>query len=79
MVTVHVDKSDVACGDGIEARLAVDGAIQWTELLDADDGIGFTRTDPVELEVGTRVDLLIGPRMLEECDACNTVMTIESP
>jgi hypothetical protein len=77
--TYGVRKADISCGDGVEARLVVDGTVKSTQTVAFDDNTGATISVSVELSIGTRVELLLAPNLGEECDTTETELTIASP
>lgn len=79
VATVTVRKADINCGDGVEARLVVDDATAWQQVIAFDDNTGVVQPVPVELAPGTRVELLIGSGGSDACDTTNTSFTLASP
>lgn len=78
LVVVEVSKSDTSCGDGVEASLVVDGALEMTKEIAFDDGNGATIPVAVELVVGTKVDALLSARTNDGCDTTDYKLTIVS-
>jgi hypothetical protein len=58
-VVVRLAKADVQNGDGTRAIVYVDGVKQFERAVAFDDAVGFEETVPVELVVGTRVDVVM--------------------
>jgi hypothetical protein len=79
LVVVEVSKSDISCGDGVEASLVVDGTLEMTKEIAFDDGDGATIPVAVELVIGTKVDALLSARTNDACDTTDYKLTIVSP
>jgi hypothetical protein len=79
VASIHFDKSDISCGDGVEVRLVVDGSDVWTRSIAFDDNAGITDAVVLELVVGTLVELHVRPLADDGCDTTNTTLTISSP
>jgi hypothetical protein len=79
IATYGARKADITCGDGVEARLLVDGTVKSTQTVAFDDKIGATISLLIELAIGTRVELQVAPLLGESCDTTETELTITSP
>lgn len=79
VVIVTVDKADTSCGDGVEARLVVDGVTKLTQVIEFDDAAGVTLPVSVELVPGTKIDALLSARADEACDTTNYKLVVSSP
>jgi hypothetical protein len=69
----HADPGD---GDGTRAMVMVDGASVWDSQIDASAGPGRQEEIPVQLEVGTRVELLVHPRANQARDMTHFSMVL---
>lgn len=56
---IRLAKADIANGDGVSALLFVDGAKLFERAIAFDDRAGFEEIVEVELEVGTRIDVVL--------------------
>lgn len=67
-VHVRLFKTEVACGDGVEGQLRIDGATAWTRHVDYADAVGVTADVPVTLAIGSSLDLVLVPGAGDGCD-----------
>lgn len=80
VIDVHVGKSDVGCGDGVDAQLLIDGVSTWTQTIAFDDAAGVDATIPVTLTLGTYVEYVLGPGgPSDSCDSTDTSFVVRSP
>lgn len=77
-VAVHLSKSDTSGGDGTRAILFVDGVEVFRRDVAGDDGQGFTQNVPVDLVVGTTIDLMLHYIDDEGRDTSETWMRVQS-
>jgi hypothetical protein len=75
---VYHAKADATGGDGTRAILFVDGMMVWSRDVDGVDGIGFTEAVPIELSIGTRVDLMLHYIGSDTIDTTNSSMIVRS-
>lgn len=75
---VHLEKADATNGDGTQAILVVDGVTVFIRGVTFDDGTGFTETVPIDVVVGSTVDLLLHPNGDDGGDTSTISMDIES-
>jgi hypothetical protein len=75
---VHHAKADTGGGDGTRAILIVDGVTMLVRDVDASDGVGFTDIVPIELVVGSTVDLMLHYIGGESVDTTDSWMAIRS-
>jgi len=71
-------KADTSCGDGTRALLYVDGVVKLSRDVAADDDTGFVDVVPIEIQIGSRIDLLLHPIDGEECDTTTSELIIRS-
>ncbi|MDB4960940.1 MAG: hypothetical protein JWP01_939 [Myxococcales bacterium] len=75
---IHMNKADLNGGDGTRAILVVDGIERFRRDVDAMDGVGFTEAIPIELSIGSTVDLILDARADDGTDTTTMSMNIES-
>lgn len=68
VVTGKLAKFDISCGDGITGRIMIDGTEQWSQFIAANDGVGVNYTVFVNVNVGSKVDLVVSPGASDWCD-----------
>lgn len=61
----HADPGD---GDGTRATLLVDGVAVWENEIGGSDAFGVQAVIPIQLELGTRVELMLDPLAGEALD-----------
>jgi hypothetical protein len=71
-------KADTDGGDGTRAILIVDGVTILARDVEGDDGVGFTEVVPIELSVGSTVDLMLHYIGDEGFDTTDSRLTIRS-
>lgn len=74
---VHMSRADSG-GDGTRLILMVDGVQMFSRDLAGTDSVGFTESVPIDVSVGTAVDLLLHPVVDEGQDTSTISMIIES-
>jgi hypothetical protein len=77
-VVISFSKSDASGGDGTRAILAIDGQVVWMRAVEGTDGDGFTEALPIDLAIGTTVDLLLDPIADEGSDSSDQKVLIEA-
>ena len=75
---IHHAKADTTSGDCTRAMLFVDGVELFTRDIAFDDGAGFTEVVPIELNVGSTVDLMLHYIASEGSDSTNSSLIIRS-
>ena len=68
--------ADPGAGDGTRAQLLIDGQPVWENEISSSDALGKQEEIPVELEVGTRVELVLHPRVSESGDMSHFSMVL---
>lgn len=56
---VHLRKSDPTGGDGVGMLVYVEDTLVFSRDIEFDDAVGFTESVPIELVIGTRVDVML--------------------
>lgn len=69
----HADPGD---GDGTRAQLLVDGTSIWENEISGSDAAGQQLVLPLQLEVGTRLELVLHPRANEARDMTHLSMVV---
>lgn len=75
---VHHAKADSSGGDGTRAVLVVDGVILLARDVAGTDGVGFDEVVPIDLKIGTTVDLMIHYIGGEAIDTTSSELIIRS-
>lgn len=79
-----MDTSDSTNGDGVEVMIVVDGAVAWSQALNAGDNVGVPFSVTAFLHIGSTVDFITtpGPSGSDHSDATiftSQVTTNDSP
>jgi hypothetical protein len=69
----HADPGE---GDGTRAQLLVDGQLLWENEISGSDAAGKQVTLPLDLKVGTRLELVLHPRANEARDMTHLSMVV---
>jgi hypothetical protein len=77
-VELHHAKSDASGGDGTRAILIVDGVTMLSRDVAGTDGVGFVEFVPIELSIGSTVDLMIHYIGSESVDTTNSSLIVRS-
>lgn len=70
-VVVRFDKADPNGGDGVGLLVYADGVLLLDREIAFDDTVGFTESLPVDLVIGTRIDVMMTYRGDEGTDTIN--------
>jgi hypothetical protein len=74
-IRYHVAKAD-RCGDGVTARIVVDGVVRGEHTLAADDTVGLDSEVSAPIAIGSTIDLVLDAVAEEGCDGTVFTATI---